>query len=125
MPGKLIDTLLTVLLPLITGILIYYFKIIAALPPSFITHHFADGLWAFSFINAILIVWNRQPAWGWLAFLFIIFIAFEVLQHLAVINGTGDLYDTITYFVFALLAIITNKYFKKQFHPVNHHDEIN
>lgn len=92
--------------------------------PSFVTHHLADGLWAFSFINAILVVWNRQPAWGWLAFLFIVFIAFEGLQHLAVINGTGDIYDTITYFIFAIIALISNRFFKKHFHSINHHHEV-
>ena len=119
MPLKLLDIIVTVLLPIIAGTSIYFFKNIIELPPSFITHYLADGLWAFSFINAILIVWNRHLSRGWLMMIVFIFIAFEVLQHFEVINGTGDIYDILTYFIFAFIAVITNRYFKKQFHHLN------
>jgi hypothetical protein len=106
------DLLLNVLLPIILGVLIYAIPGFKKLP-AFFSNHLPDGLWAYAFLSCILIIWNRQIHIPWLIVVFISFVAFELLQSLEIINGTGDIKDIITYCIFSLTALLTNTYFSK------------
>lgn len=123
-PVKPVDIIVTVLLPVIGGVTVYYLKNVALLSPSLVAHHLADGLWAFSFVNAMLIVWDRQLHRVWFTLVFFVFAIYELLQYQNVIAGTGDVYDTLTYFLFGVLGIVTNNYFIKLFHPINKQHEV-
>jgi hypothetical protein len=104
---RLTYSLLTVLLPIATGFLLYVLK-----DANFILivrNYLPDALWAFSFTSAILIIWNGKINRFWIVMLFLIFVAFEFLQSIKIITGTGDLNDVICYYTFAILAFFIYK----------------
>lgn len=112
--GPLTDMLLNGLLPLVAGSILYSTRSI--LPTrSFIINQLPDGLWAYAFISCILIIWNRQINLFWIITAFLISILFEIFQYLQFITGTGDLWDMLTYFLAAGLALLFNKLFKLKF----------
>lgn len=106
---KKIDLLLTVLLPMLAGVLIYFSADHITLN-AFIRNQLPDGLWAYSLVSCILIIWNRKINTVWLLATGVLFIVFELLQYLHIINGTGDLWDLLVYFIFSLIALITNTF---------------
>lgn len=110
-PGK--DLLVNVLLPLMLGVVIYWAES-HFLIPSAIVNFLPDGLWAYSLMSAILIVWQRRIVAGWVLAACCLSIGFEVLQHYHWIPGTGDLYDVLTYFIFFGLALALNPKYEKQ-----------
>ncbi|MGG9961266.1 hypothetical protein [Ferruginibacter sp. SUN106] len=81
--------------------------------PALFINHLPDGLWAYAFLSCILIIWNRQIHIPWLIVVLISFVAFEVLQSLEIINGTGDIKDIITYCTFSIIALFANSFFSK------------
>jgi hypothetical protein len=104
------DILLNVILPLLVGIGVYESSKVIILN-TYIRNYFPDGLWAYSFVSCLLIIWNRRINLFWIVSIFIFFIAFEVFQHFEVINGTGDYIDVLIYFGCSTIALLTNKYF--------------
>ena len=60
-----IAILVHVVCPLLIGLAIYYFTTSIAFT-HLIKNHFADGLWAYAFISAILLIWERQVNWFWI-----------------------------------------------------------
>ena len=106
------DVLFNVVLPVIAGFLIYVLKSFFCLS-GLIKNHFADGLWAYSFISSILIIWERKLNTAWIAITFIISGSIELLQHYQIIFGTGDIFDILTYFIFFITALNSNQFFKQ------------
>ena len=74
----------------------------------------ADGLWAYAFISALLITWDREINITWVLIACIVAAAFELLQHNDMIIGTGDVYDIITYYLFFSLSLKLNYLFKSK-----------
>ena len=105
--GPKTDLFLNVFFPLVLGILIYWAGSRFSLP-SVVRNHLPDGLWAYSLMSAILLVWQRRMVIGWIFAVFGLSIGFEMLQYYHWIGGTGDLYDVLTYFMFFGLALAIN-----------------
>ena len=77
----------------------------------------ADGLWAYAFASAVLIVWERKLNWAWLSACFASSLLFEWFQHLQHINGTADMYDIFAYCLGFSIATLFNNFFKNTFQP--------
>ena len=104
------DCLLNILLPLLTGILLYFIASQVSLT-GFARNQLPDGLWAYALISCLLIIWNRQINIFWISLIFITFLLFEALQHFHFIRGTGDWLDIIIYISFSIITLFTNKFF--------------
>ena len=65
--------------------------------PSWIVNSLPDGLWAYSFIYAINLVWKEKQYeyWFWILISCIIIILPEILQYYKVVHGTFDVQDLI------------------------------
>lgn len=112
MKYRYLDLQLNVLIPLLTGLLIYLYKDELQLP-TIISNYIPDGLWAYAFLSAILIVWQRSVNVLWCIMPFIVALLFEVFQYLQLVEGTGDIVDIVIYYVCFSVAISTNKFFKQ------------
>jgi len=113
--SRINDIILNTFIPILIGSAFYF-----AEPNQLIRNYLPDGLWAYSLISTILIIWNRQINMFWILFSFFLFILFELLQKINIIRGTGDIYDVAIYFVFGFTSIITNKIFKLK---LNYYEE--
>jgi hypothetical protein len=109
-----LDLFLNCFSPLFFGNLVYFFSGSISLF-SFLKDHVADGLWAYAFCSALLIVWNRKILPGWISAAFLSAVIFELLQYLHFVPGTSDLYDVFTYFLCFVLALVLNHFFKQHF----------
>ena len=105
------DIVLNVIIPLLGGVAFYYISSFPAIP-AVLNNYLADGLWAYSFISALLIIWDRQINMMWLSVAGIMSVGFEIFQYNHLIAGTGDVYDVITYFLFFSIALKLNCLFK-------------
>jgi hypothetical protein len=108
------DLTLNIFLPLILGGLIYL------LADNFVTipwihYYIPDGLWAYAFASAILIIWQRKLNLLWLLLMLIVNVFFEWMQFKAIIPGTGDLADIFIYLLFFMIALLFNPFFKQTF----------
>lgn len=108
------DLVLNVAAPLMVGLLFYELTCFFSMP-HIITSHLADGLWAYSFISFMLIVWERKIMPLWIAAVFATSICFELLQYYRLVQGAADICDIVSYFLFFSIALFTNKYFKEIF----------
>lgn len=111
--SKIIDILLNVLLPVLTGYLIYLFTINNS-RYEWARNYLPDGLWAYAFLSSILIIWNRKINIYWCSQVFLFAAAFEILQFYHFLGGTGDIWDIATYYLFFIIVLMANKYFLKQ-----------
>jgi len=111
--GRSLDLLINVAFPLAIGVFIYWaggrFSI-----PAMIRNYLPDGLWAYSLMSAMLLVWQRRIMIGWILAVFAFSIGFEILQSYRWIEGTGDLYDVLTYFLFFGVALAINPKLKNE-----------
>jgi len=107
------DFSLNVLFPLALGGLVYWTEKRFSLP-MLVRNHLTDGLWAYSLMSAVLLVWQRRVVTGWVLAAYVLSIGFELSQYYHLIGGTGDLYDILTYFIFFGLALATNPIYEKQ-----------
>ena len=82
--------------------------------PLVVRNHLPDGLWAYSMMSAMLLVWQRRIVTGWVIAACALSVGFEIFQYYHWIAGTGDLFDILTYFVFFGLALATNPIYEKQ-----------
>ncbi|HYO21130.1 MAG TPA: hypothetical protein VER36_01915 [Flavisolibacter sp.] len=111
---KLTDFCLNALLPLLLGGCVYLNSHWLQ-EMRLISGYAADGLWAYAFASAILIVWQRRIHGGWLATALLSAIIFEGLQHLDIVGGTADVNDLLVYAICFSTAVLLNNYFKHQF----------
>jgi hypothetical protein len=100
--------LATVIIPLFLGISLYVLNA-QGLSLYFIRNYLPDGLWAFSFTSAILMIWGGKINRFWITAILFIFPAFELLQLTQIINGVADFKDVICYYLFAALAFFIYK----------------
>jgi len=96
-----IDSIINVILPIMMGTAIYFLSD-KILFPVLIKNFLPDGLWAYSLISCMLIVWNRKIHALWISLVFVLFFVLELLQYLGIISGTGDIFDIFIYFAFGL-----------------------
>jgi len=118
---------LTIIFPLIIGLLIYFlfqgfhlidpkeniFPIIKINSiPYWIKYNLADGLWLYSFIGTIKIIWEGQRSFYlnlWIIIASLSAILLEVLQINHIVPGTFDWYDLLAYIIFASLFFFTSR----------------
>ena len=118
----------TVILPLLLGLFVYisfrtntYINnflnvgLNIKLPIESINYFFKfllpDGIFAFSFTNAFLILWFKEFHLRYLLIPLIFFVSIELFQLLNIISGTFDFLDIIVMNLFSLLSyyLITKK----------------
>lgn len=100
------------MLPLAGGSLIY---LLASDADGWIRSYIPDGLWAYAFASAMLIIWQRKLNLFWLLLVLICGLAFEWMQFRGILSGTGDLTDIFVYILFFLIALFFNPFFKRTF----------
>ncbi|MBL7748600.1 MAG: hypothetical protein JNM19_14285 [Chitinophagaceae bacterium] len=110
--NRLTDFSLNVVLPLLFGCAIYFFGRNGGLAPV-LKNHAADGLWAYAFISALLIIWHRSLPLYWLLIACFVAVLFECLQYKGFVEGVGDWTDAAVYLVFILLGYLLNNTFKR------------
>ena len=110
---KKINILVNVIFPLIIGCSIYFISNTNPFIKGFIRNQLPDGLWAYSLTSSLLIIWDKQINLYWLLILAFAFIGIEILQKLSLIEGTYDISDIITYFIFSFFAFLFFKFYKK------------
>lgn len=108
---KRTDIVLNIIQPLLLGLLIYGSIKLIAVPPA-IRNYLPDGFWAYAFMSCILIIWERKINIIWIILVFLFSICFELLQYYQIIPGTGDIGDVLTYFLFFVIALTLNSFFK-------------
>jgi len=110
--SQLTDLFLNVLSPLVLGVVIYWAGNRVPMPMA-VRNYLPDGLWAYSLMSAILVIWQRRIVIGWVLAVFALSIGFETLQYFHWIAGTGDLYDILTYFIFFGISLTINSRYEK------------
>lgn len=83
--SKTIDLFLNVITPLVLGYTFYLFD--KRIELREIRNYLPDGLWAYSFLSCILIIWNREVNIIWVVIIILFSIIFELLQYLHFIKG--------------------------------------
>lgn len=77
--------------------------------PAWIIFSLPDGLWLFSYVSLMLMLWSNKPSWQsffWIAIMPCIAIISELLQYFKMLAGTFDIMDIYAYVLGFLLAII-------------------
>ena len=108
-------------LPLIMGVIISafgrpeqtvlacYFPKSATSLPEWIAYNAPDGLWLFSFLSALKIIWGKllREKYLWISIIVIGSVGTELLQYFHIIAGTFDWWDIVSYILatFASLFI--------------------
>jgi hypothetical protein len=110
-----IDSTLNIVLPLCFGALIYMFADNNAIATWWIRSYIPDGLWAYAFVSAVLIVWQRERNLLWLFLVIMAGIIFEWMQFKSITPGTGDILDIFIYLFSFLIALFLNPFFKQTF----------
>jgi hypothetical protein len=108
------DILVNVISPVLAGCLIYYGGHAQQLP-ALVQNYLPDGLWAYAFISAILIIWNRQIHPTWLIIVCLLAAGFELLQYLQLISGTADMIDIAVYLICIGLGVLINYFLKEKY----------
>jgi hypothetical protein len=111
--SKSADIMVNVISPVLAGCLIYYGGYTRQLP-SPAQNYLPDGLWAYAFISAILIIWNRHIHPAWLIIVCLLAAGFELLQYLQLINGTPDIIDVVVYLICIGLGVIVNHFLQEK-----------
>jgi hypothetical protein len=117
------DILLNVIFPIVLGVSIYLLYPIVEFP-LMVKNFLPDGLWAYSFISALQITWNREISFPWILLAFLLSACFELLQHFSWIAGTGDIADAVVYFIFFGVALLINKKLKTNYSIQTHHPQL-
>ena len=108
--GRIRDIVFNVLLPLISGIVIYLFYNEQYMPET-LRNYLPDALWAYALQSTILIIWDRKITIPWLLINVLTFISFESLQYIKLLPGTGDIFDITAYLLSFIIALTLNKIF--------------
>lgn len=84
--------------------------------PDWIPYNLPDGLWLYSFITYLALVWKRA---GRLNLIFIFFvptlfaISIEFFQYAGLVKGTFDILDVITYLLVFIFSSFQFSFWKK------------
>jgi hypothetical protein len=111
---KRFDIILNVISPILLGYLIYFIYSIEQFS-IVIKNYLPDGLWAYSFISMILVIWHRQLNLCWMISAYLLAACFEVFQYLKLVPGTADIIDVTVYIIFITIGIGTNNFFRKAY----------
>ena len=109
----LLNLIVNVISPLLIGVVIYIGENLKILD-FFFLDFLQDGIWAYTFTSSILMIWNNEINFFWLSVLSGVFVIFELLQSLNLLDGTGDFIDVFIYFIFGLFSIFVNQIFIKK-----------
>lgn len=113
---KTADTLLNIVIPLLLGVMIYRMIPYVQLP-LFFKNHFPDACWAYAFISAMLIVWDRKVHPLWIVAVFMAAVGYEVLQFVHILPGTGDVRDIVVYFTAFGVGLLANQFLRPLYTP--------
>ncbi len=85
-------------------------KYIVSNANSFIKNYFADFLWAFSFSSFLHMIYLPGMKVSFVCTFTVVFLgtAYEILQRLNFISGTGDILDILIYLLAAFAVNIIN-----------------
>lgn len=112
------DLIFNVVVPLAIGTGLY------CIPTEpFLRNYVPDGLWAYSLVSLLLILWDRILKPAWMGTVFLLFLLFELLQKRGMILGTGDGFDILAYTLSALAAIGLNAPFKSKFNTKDYENK--
>lgn len=67
-----------------------------------------DALWAYSLSSMLIIIWDYNISKKWITIVVSVFILFEWLQFINIIDGTSDVIDFIVYCISLIIALKTN-----------------
>jgi hypothetical protein len=114
--------LFSVLVPLIVGITIYYLwrgigvfglkPFFANSIPHWIIYNLPDGLWFFSLLSCLFLIWDSSTIYyliTWICIFFFLTIFSEILQLLSLIQGTFDIFDIIAYLISCIIVLFLNR----------------
>ncbi len=84
-------------------------------PANWIVYSLPDGLWAYSFIFSIKLIWNEKQGgyWIWTFISYMIILLPEILQFNKILPGTYDIQDIALLLLGIILSSIvlsTKKY---------------
>ena len=113
MSSALADISLNVLLPIFVGMVFYSIPV-----GQLLRNHASDGFWAYALTSSVLITWKRKINFFWLFIVAVLFMLFEFLQYSCIIGGTGDIKDVLVYFIFGVIALSLNNFFKHFFYKL-------
>lgn len=119
----LLRIILFVFIPVIIGLTLYdwfspfaplgikIFDFAAYVKPSWngLIYNVPDGLWAFSLMSMMLIIWrgeNSKVAYFWIVLTIIFGMGCEFLQSTDLLKGTFDWWDIVAIAVGMLLSLI-------------------
>jgi|TARA_R110002033_G_C3894949_1_gene239256 hypothetical protein len=77
-----------------------------------IIYSLPDGLWTFSLINLVLIIWNykiNRYSFLWIIVAILLSIVFELVQLTSYVKGTFDYIDLLFIIIAIFLSFIINK----------------
>jgi len=78
--------------------------------PYWVKYNLADGLWLYSYMATISIIWkvdNSFSLYAWIIIALLSAFLMETLQSYHVVPGTFDWYDLLAYIIFASLFFFT------------------
>lgn len=109
-----VDIVITVVLPLLAGILLYSYSHHHYLP-SIIRNYIPDACWAFAFMSVICIIWQRNPPTNWVIITCISAVSYELAQYFALVSGYADVIDLVVYVLAFAYAYYLNQGLKKKY----------
>ena len=77
--------------------------------PSWVIYNLPDGLWVFSYVNLMLIIWKckiKKNSIIWISFIPILAIVSELLQLNGLVFGTFDWRDILFYLLGSMIPIL-------------------
>ena len=91
--------------------------------PNWLLYSLPDGLWLFSYLSLLLIIWDNKVSKKnifWIFLLPIIAIVSELGQFFKIVPGTFDIIDLIFYFAGSFLPILFFTNLKQIYYEKNH-----
>lgn len=80
--------------------------------PNWFLYSLPDGLWLFSYVSLVLLIWKNRITWEssfWIIVIPILIVFAEIGQLCNIVPGTFDLVDIAFYLLGAILPIIILK----------------
>lgn len=119
----ILQTILFVLLPLALGVFIYDWfsgahnfvtiniNFLKNIEPTWegLIYNVPDGLWAFSLMSAMLIIWQSSThkiQYFWIFLVLVLTFGSEFAQKFGLINGTFDWWDVLAIGIGSLLSLL-------------------
>jgi len=79
--------------------------------PDWILFNLPDGIWLFSLLQLIDIIWSDEKGSHiWIALSVVLAIGHEIGQKFGLFSGTYDELDVLSYAIVTLISILVNRY---------------